>query len=256
MARHAWLTLSTLLLLLGLVLPGQAEELTAAALTGYPPYSDEDLPEKGFANDLLVQAMRRSGHAVRIVMLPWARALDEAASGRYDIIPALWRTEEREEILVFSAPFIMNRLVFAKPASSDFEFTSLDSLTGRTVGTVIGYAYDEAFLDSTDFVRDPARDVVLNLRRLAAGRIGLTLDDEQVLTHLLNTTLKDLKGQIALTRGALVERGLYMGFPKARPDAARLAEDFNRGLAGMREDGSYAALLAKHGIREQADPAP
>ncbi len=227
----------------------RAETLHAAALTNYAPYSDSSLPGKGFSNDLLVQAMQRAGYTVEVEMMPWGRALELTTKGDTDILPSAWYNQERAKSLIYSKPFATNRIVFVKRADDPFEFKSLADLKGKSVGIVIDYAYDKDFLAGTDYKLEKARDILSNLKKVAEGHVDLTLDDELTLTNIINTQAPDLKGKLALTHGAMAENPLYITFSRARPDAQKWADAFDKALADMRADGSYDRILAAHGMK-------
>lgn len=227
----------------------RAETLRAAGLTGYAPYSDEALPGKGFSNELIVEAMKRAGHTVEIVMLPWARALEGAVNGEFDILPSVWKTPEREKSLIYSDSYAINRVVFVKKAGDPFEFKTLGDLKGKKVGIVKEYGYGAEFLSNPDFSREETTGIGFNLKKIALGRIDLTLDDAYTLQSIINTQTPELRSELALTQGALSENPLYMTFSRKRPDAQKLADAFNGELARMRADGSYDRILDKYGMR-------
>ncbi|HEV2674861.1 MAG TPA: transporter substrate-binding domain-containing protein [Aliidongia sp.] len=224
----------------------RADTLTIAGCENYAPYSDAALPGDGFANDLTTRIMRQAGYDTSVTMLPWIRALEETEAGRFDILPSAWRTEDRAQTLLFSAPIAMSRLVFVKAASSPFEFRSLEDLAGLTVGTIAGYTYEPEFLASPLFERPAVTDILLNLKMVAARHIDLTLDDELTLRFIIRSRAPDLAPLLALTQGVLSQQPLFVSFSKQRPDAEQLLAAFNTGLARMRADGSYQRLLALH----------
>jgi len=227
--------------------------LIAATLDDFPPYCGQALPNFGFSNDLVVQAMGRTGHKVTVVFVPWARALSGAMDGYYDILPSVWYSPERGNALLFSEPYVVSRLVFVTRKDSPFDYTRLEDLAGKTVGIVNGYEYGKAFRTSTLFTRDVANSTVLNLTRVAAGRIDLTVEDELTLRYLFKTTALDLANRLVLSRGALSEQEMHMAVSKKRVDAGRLVADFNQGLAQMKQDGSYDALLVVHKLDQPRD---
>lgn len=233
--------------LLAIASPARAQSLTIAGCENYAPYSDAALPGAGFANDLTAEIMRRAGHEVTVVVLPWVRALEGTEAGAFDILPSAWYTEDRAEKLLYSgAPIAMSRLVFVKPADSKFEFHTLQDLAGLRVGIVSGYAYEPDFMASPLFQRMPVADVLANLRRVATRHIDLTLDDELTLRFIIHSRAPELAPVLALTHGVLSEQGLFVTFSRKRPDAAKLLAEFDAGFARMRGDGSYKALLVAH----------
>jgi polar amino acid transport system substrate-binding protein len=220
--------------------------LKLAALAGWPPYSDAELPGQGFSNDLVVQAMKRAGYTVEVTVMPWARALELTQAGDYDILPSAWYSKERDALLKFSEPIATNRIVFVHNAGEPFEFHSLNDLKGKVVGVQSAATYGPEFMASDLFKREPVTEPLLSLKKVAAGRIDLTLDDELVTKYTINTKIPELASQLALTKGALSENGLYVTFSRKRPDVEKLAADFNKALADMKADGTYDKLLAAH----------
>jgi len=217
----------------------------------YEPYSGVGLQNGGFAYDLLISALGRSGRQVLVTATePWARVLRDVIDGRIDALGAVWRTPERDKVLLFSDPIATSRIVFAKRIGDPFEYHDLGDLGGKTIGTVTGYGYTDAFLSDDRFRREPIGSTAQNLGKLALGRIDLTLDDAAVMTYLLRRELPALQGRIVLTAGALQDNALFIAFSrKSRPDIDAVVADFNAGLARMRGDGSYDAMAARHGLR-------
>jgi polar amino acid transport system substrate-binding protein len=217
----------------------------------YEPYSGVGLHNGGFAYDLLIEALKRSGRRVEITATePWARGLRDVIEGRIDALGAVWRTPERDKVLLFSDPIATSRIVFAKRAGDPFEYRELGDLAGKVVGTVTGYGYTDAFLADGRYRREPIGSTAQNLGKLALGRIDLTLDDASVLAYLLRREVPTLQDRVVLTSGALQDYAMFIAFSrKGRPDIEAVVADFNAGLAAMRGDGSYDAMTLRHGLR-------
>lgn len=226
-----------------------SETLILAALTAWPPFSDENLQANGFSNDLIVQAMKRAGHDVKVSMVPWARALLMANNGEADLVSSMWKTAERETDYLFSDPYYVNRVVFAKRTGDVFEFKTLADLKGKTVGTIRDYSYDAAFLAATDFKREAVGNNTLNFRKLIEGRIDAMPEDEGVLKYELSKVDAKDREKIALTNGALSESTLHMVVPRKRANAEKLIQDFNRGQEEIKRDGTYDKILAAHNLK-------
>lgn len=217
----------------------------------YEPYSGVGLHNGGFAYDLLITSLARAGRKVEVTATePWARVLRDVIEGRIDALGAVWRTPERDKVLLFSDPIATSRIVFAKRVGDPFEYRDLGDLAGKTIGTVTGYGYTDAFLADGRFRREPIGSTAQNLGKLALGRIDLTLDDASVLAHLLRREVPALQDRITLTAGALQDYAMFIAFSrKGRPDIEAVVADFNSGLAAMRRDGSYDAMVERHGLR-------
>lgn len=227
----------------------QAETLKVAALTGWAPFSGENLLNKGFSNDVVKTALERLGHEAEVEVMPWARALAMTETGRFDVLPSVWHSKERAEKLVFADRIATNRIVFMKRAGDSFTFNSLEDLDGKLVGTVQGYSYREDFLNAESFTRESTSSLLTNLRKLLGKRIDLTLGDELVTRYTINQELPDQADQIVFTDGALSSKPLHVTISRQRDDAEALAESFNAELEEMRADGTYDAILARHGLK-------
>ena len=230
-------------------IPAQAASLKVAALTGWPPFSGENLPNSGFATDVTQTVLERLGHDVEVEVMPWARSLAMAERGKYDVLPAVWYSDERNEKLMFTDPIAENRVVFIKKAGDDFEFSGLEDLEGKSVGIVQDYDYRKDFLESENIDRQSANSIVVNARKLLGGRIDLTVGDELVSRHTINEAMGDRADEIAFTDGTLSSKSLHITVTRAREDTAELVEAINAELTTMRADGTYDEILDRHGLK-------
>lgn len=223
------------------------KQLSVVTLNWEPFYA-ESLPDGGLVSDIVRSSFAHSGYQVNIKFIPWDRALDTSAKAKDDVLMGLWFAEERTSIYHFSEPFLANRLVFVKAADDPFEFEGLDSLHGKRVGTVRKYVYLKEFLEDPEIRKFPVSSLTANLRKVAAGRVDLTLDDEIVIKDLINRQLPELKDKLSLTRNALEEKPLYIASSLKHPRGAEIIAAFNKGLQQIRANGEYETLLKKHGF--------
>ncbi len=249
-------TLSSLLLLIASQLftpvfaaeQKQLETLSVVTLNWEPFYA-ESLPDGGLVSDIVRASFKHSGYDITIKFIPWDRALDSSAKAKADVLMGLWFAEERTKIYHFSEPFLANRLVFVKAAGDDFEFNGIESLHGKKVGTIRKYVYLKSFLDDPQIEKIPVSGLAANLKKVAKGRVDLTLDDEIVIKDLINRELPQLKDKLSFTRNALEEKPLYIASSLQHPHGKQIISAFNKGLAQIRADGTYENLLKKHGFQ-------
>src|SRR5690606_39069748 len=108
-------------------------------------------------------------------------------SGDIDGSAAVWWSEDRAEYLLFSEPFLENRLVLIGRTGADVSATSFSQLAGQRVGIIEGYAYGEALdgVDGPTFVPSPS--VPANVRALLAGDVDYVLADALFAAYSIAT---------------------------------------------------------------------
>ena len=76
----------------------------------WPPYIVEG-DEQGTAEMLVCQALERAGWQCEVKVDDWDNVLNGARTGAIDGIAAAWRDSDRETYLLFSKPYLSNRIV-------------------------------------------------------------------------------------------------------------------------------------------------
>jgi len=237
------------LVLIALWLSGNcvaAEKLRLVANL-WPPFTDQKLLNGGLATDLVSTALARAGYASEYQEVPWARALHGLGTGAYDVLVNAWFAKERTNVGQFSAPYLVNRVRLLKRKSSTIGFDSLDDLQPYSIAVVRGYAYGEAFDSDARLQKIPVLGFASAARMLHAGRVSLTLEDEYVVRYYLNNEPDSLRAGLEFLPKPLSENELHILVSLNRPDHARIITAFNRAMAQMKADGSYAALFKRHG---------
>lgn len=237
-----------LAVLCAFALVAQDKRITAAA-DPWPPFIDPDNKSQGLSMEILRAALATQGYQVDLQVIPWARAEAGVKSGSIDVLPDTWMTEDRKKDLLFSEPYAANEIRFIKKKGDPFEFTGLESLTGKTVGTVRGYGYGDAFLKAVNFKRDEGNDFVTNIRKLLAGRFPLTLEDMLVATDILKKADPKLLDGIEFTKNSLSVNKLYVTVGLKNPKGAAIIEAFNKGLVEIRANGKLAGIFAAYGLK-------
>jgi polar amino acid transport system substrate-binding protein len=223
-----------------------ALELTVVHSGNWPPYSDQGLPQQGLAIDLVTSALQRAGHRTVVRVDSLDRILEGGKIGVYDVFATPWYSEERDQYLDFSEPYLESRIRFIKRRDKNFEFSDLDDLQGMMIGVVKDYAYDQEFNQSRDLIKISERNLIQNLLKLIQGRIDVTLDDELVLQYEINRYLPNSRDQLEMLPKPLAVRGIHIGVSRENPAHAQIVADFNKAIAEMKKDGSYDRIVEKH----------
>jgi polar amino acid transport system substrate-binding protein len=207
----------------------------------------------GMTPDLLREALRRIGCELEFVELPWARAVQQLAQGRLDLLGEVTRTPERERYALYSEEFRTDetRLYVRRPDAHRWPVRTLAELAyahlkvAVEIGEVLNPEFDRAR-------RDPAfRSALVEVSRresqwamLAAGRVDAVLADAQVAGARI--ARGDLPVPIVAHPDFLLRSPSYVAFSRTRVDPERVAL-FNAALKTMHADGSYAAILRRYG---------
>jgi len=226
----------------------KAQETLTIAASNWAPYKDENLPGGGIVMDVTTQALIRAGYKVDSIVLPWKRTLQGAIIGKYDVLPAIWHTAERAEKLVFSEPIITSRVVIISKKSINFEYKTLESLTGRTVGVGIGWGYPEDFQKATNFTRDTSHELKITLNKLIFGRVNLAIVEEYAARYAMNAYFKDDADNVTYSKVSLEEKDLRVAFSKKHSKHEEILKRFNVALAEMKTDGTFQKIMSFHGV--------
>ena len=233
--------------LMALAVASNAMTITAAG-DPYPPYGDPKIPDGGLGMEIIRAAYKTQGHEVTMEYVPWARAEAGVKNGSYDIVPFTWRTEARAKVLLFSSAFAVGNVRFIKRKGDPFEFNGLESLNGKRIGTVLGYGYGDAFMQSTDFVRENGKDLTTNIKKLLRNRIDLTLEDEIVARAAIGAEDPKLLEQIEFVKAPLSVNPLYVTAGLQNPKAQEIIGAFNKGLEVIKANGTYDKIFKKYGV--------
>jgi len=206
----------------------------------WPPFVVEG-EEMGTAEELVCGALQRSGWTCDVRTEQWDVVLEEARIGAIDGIVAAWRTGEREEFLLFSEPYITNRVIAVVSAANPVEIQSVADLTGRRVAMVTGYAYgDEIENLHGEFQVIHSSDSLSAVTAVGQGAADLALMDELAARNVLETYQLT---SVVLSDTVLATRDLHFAVSQQNPRAEVIISDFERGYSAMLADGTVNEIL-------------
>ena len=236
--------------LIGMLLlaqPAFAQRLRLVA-DAWPPFSDATLINGGLATDIVSTALARAGYASDFEQVPWARALMGVGDGRYDVVVNAWYDDARTHLGQFSAEYLINRLVFIKRRDDPIEFQNLEQLHDYPIAVVRGYAYTAAFDQDSQLQKIPVHSFAMAVRMLAARRVRLTVEDEYVARYYLAQESARVRNSVEFLPQPLSENSLHILVSLKNPEHEQIVASFDREIAKMKVDGSYARLMKQHGM--------
>jgi polar amino acid transport system substrate-binding protein len=214
----------------------------------YYPYYAEDLPQKGFISQIILESFKAANYVLKTEYIPWARALKMVKQGNRDGIFAIWYRKEREEWGAFSDPFYSNERVLLKLKKTKFQYSTLGDLKNLNVGVVRGYSNPELFTKNTTLVIDESADNIQNLLKLNKKRVDLIIIDQMVAEYLLHNN-NDLGRDKYEWFGEPIEIiSQHIAFSKKTKNYQIKLKAFNKGLKIIKANGIYENILKKSGL--------
>lgn len=186
-------------------------------------------------------------------LINWARAVDEAKVGKLD---ALVGSSKRDGLIFTKEALGIAQNAFAVRRDDPFEFKGVDSFKGRALGVVNGYSYTDeidayvaANASDAALIQTVSGDQALtnNLRKLAASRVDLVVDDANVLrTQIESLGLGD---KLRIVPGGEPDP-IFIAFSAKLPDAQALADRLDAKFAELRSSGAFAKILARYKLTD------
>ena len=207
----------------------------------FPPmgFRSESGEIVGFDIDTAKEVANRLGVELITQPIDWNSKEQELATGNIDCI---WNgftvTPEREEVMIFSEPYLRNAQVVV--VRNDSEFQTLADLAGATIGVQAGSSAQEAIEDTPDF-NDSIDEVIefkdnlTALMDLEIGGLDGVVMDLVVANYSIQTSGKDFR----VLDETLTEEEYAIGF---RKNDVALRDAVNTELEAMAADGTLAEI--------------
>jgi len=236
--------------LLLLVCGAEADGTQPLRLVGdsWPPFTDKRLPGNGAAVELVATALSRAGYPSEYHEVPWNRAILGLRRANYDVLVDSWFSDERSEWGHYSQPYLINRIRLVQRKGADFTFTQLSDLYPYRIAVMRGYAYSGAFNADKNLQTIAVSSFESAAHMLQLGRVDLAVEDEYVARFQFSEQLKDIADQLEFLPVPLSENELHILIRLSHGQHAEIAKRFDAAIAAMRADGSYAAIMARHGL--------
>lgn len=206
----------------------------------YPPmgFKDENNEIVGFDVDLAKEAAKRLGRPVEFKGIDWASKEAELKSGRVDI---LWNgldiTPERQENMLFSAPYMDNRqIVFVRHSDEPSPVTEEAGLAGLTVGTQAASTAEDYFAATPELTGKLKElktygDYISAFMDLENGRLDAIVCDEIVGRYYMSKHPEKIDA-LDVTVGPTSQFGIAF-----RKDDTALRDEVQEAFDEMVKDG-------------------
>jgi ABC-type amino acid transport substrate-binding protein len=210
--------------------------------TPWTPFTNE-AGKPRFAIDLVQAALKRMGITVETTVVPEGTLTGALLEGKFDGSPALWRDKDREDKLIYSKPYLENRLVLVARKGFDVSAPALPALAGRRIALVDGYAYGDALKVAKGPAYVTASSVEESLQMVLDSRADYVLMDDLVVEYLLTNYPEEVKTRLAIGTEPLLTRTLHFALRRDVRAAQSVVDRFDAEVIKMIADRSYHRLL-------------
>ena len=222
-----------------LVLSAQSTQLRLVS-TAWSPFTNV-AGQPRFALDLVETALKRIDVTASTTIVEPAQFTAALMNGPYDGSAAAWKDSERERLLLFSQPYLENRLILVGRKGADVTASKLSALAGKRIAIVGGYAYGDIGTTGPVFVQSKGEED--SLTQLLQSKADYALMDELVVQYLVANYPKETQTRLQLGTSAVVTRPLYFAIRRSRIDAESIIRRFDAQLRGLIADRTYHKLL-------------
>jgi ABC-type amino acid transport substrate-binding protein len=225
-----------------LVTPGT---LTVATPGQYPPLVIEGPHDtlSGVEGDWAVAFAKAQGLKIKLFQTSFAGTILAVEQHKADLAMSLIYTPERAKQVRYTYPSDIEGLqIFTKPS---FDYTGPSSLSGKSVGTVTGYAWTDTLLKAFGTRLHIYQTVTDGEKALQNGQITAFFEGVPVVVQLSGMVGHNPKGGDYGIPGSEIHANDY---DIVACDNPKLADALNQELSTLFSGSGWSAILKKNKI--------
>lgn len=137
--------------------------------------------------NFLREVAKRGGFELKIINVPFSRALLLLKEGRADLSMGFLKTKDRENFLLYCFPAYKrySDKAFYSLRRRNLKIKSINDLVGKTVGVTQGAIYFKRFDDEYKIIKDAVAGKKQNFTKLLLGRIDVLIADESFADYYI-----------------------------------------------------------------------
>ncbi|WP_163833871.1 substrate-binding periplasmic protein [Spartinivicinus ruber] len=238
----------TLTIIISLQISGLFAGETITLSTGeYPPYNSATFKHFGLMPKIITEAFTKAGYQVDFTFFPWPKAYYLSKVGSVDGTAQWFESEERKIDHIYSKPVLAEKVVWLYLREYQFDWNTLDELSGVRICAIKGFTYNNAFYTAirndklnVTFVKSITQCFMM----IVAGLIDVTLENIEVAYYQLRLMYKpELVSQFIFHRKPFQVSYNHLLISKKTLDARKIINDFNQGLQQLIKSGKLNQIL-------------
>lgn len=223
-----------------------AEDVSLITYHGFAPYVAEE--KAGLTYDLADYLSRKSGGAYTftVQVMPRKR-LDEELSGAKPVVvpwvsPA-WFGDADMTKYKWTGAVVQDSNAVISPKAKPVEYTGPDALSGLKLGGVAGHKYAgvDPLVEAGKITREDANSELVNLKKVAAGRVDVTLMAESGARYMAKKEGVADQIHFSGTPHSKYERRVFVS-----GNDAKLADYVTKTVNGLAADPEWQKIAAKY----------
>jgi polar amino acid transport system substrate-binding protein len=211
---------------------------------------------EGYIVDIIRAVFEPQGYEVDYRLVPWAQAIEETKAGEYTAIIGA-SSADGEGFVFPDEEIAITRLTFVTSATSAWKFTDRASVAKTSLAIIDGYDYRPWL---TDYIAEHRGDksriqlmagdspLESNLRLVASGKVGATVDNETALRYTAKSL--GITGRLRFVGSDTDLAQLYVAFSPALAESPELAKAMSDGIRALRASGKLGKILKGYGLSD------
>jgi len=230
-----------------------ADTVTIRADAWYPMNGEPGSEKPGYMIELARAVFEPAGHTVDYGLMPWERAVNSVRSGKFDCVVGAYKDDAPD--FVFPAEsWGHDETHLWVVSDNNWSYSGLDSLAGKTVGLIGGYAYADDFDAYMESNPGQAQTINANnaleqnIKKVIGGRIDTTVESPSVMRAKLRDLGLDGKLRSA---GPLAEPvPMYIACSPKSDKSQTYIDLVDQCTQELRASGELKKLLDRYGLED------
>lgn len=219
----------------------QAQSLKLASDTWAPFTDTED--KQSIAIDIVSEALQNIDVKNSNQIVTFKEVTEGIKNNTFDGSAALWKTKEREESMIFSAPYLENQLVLVANIGTKTNLSVNSDLHHKKLGLVKGYAYDQKLLSDPNIEFVYSKNDQENLEKLLSKEIDYFLVDNLLIQYMLKFQINDVEKYLSIASKPFITKTLHFAINKSVANADQIMQEFDKEIKSMMKNGSYNKIM-------------
>ncbi len=180
----------------------------------WPPFDFvEDGKPMGYSIDLIKLVAQKAGLKTEFINgYKWVELMDKLKGGELDVLPAIYKTKERESYVTFTSAYFSQPSVMVVNSSNN-DITTLQDLSGKRLAAIKGFAITDLMAEKHPEIELYLVDALLDgIMAVSTGQADAFIDSVGNISYLIEKNfIPNVKFISDKTLREIENPSLYMG---------------------------------------------